>query len=362
MKIAGMVLFLGFALLTLTLVAVAEADQQPANASAPTVTLKVDPDQIDFLIGKELVTRFHKGEKVAKPYAWPVNGKGGVPLTRAWPMEKAQPGGSTDHVHQKSAWFCHGDVIPEGLTLKAKVKGVEGVDFWSEAPAHGRIVCTKVESPVLKPGEGRITTVNQWVTFDGTKILDEKRTITLYDMGPARLFVFDIDLQANDMPITFGDTKEGAFGVRVNDLIRAPEPKAKKATGKEDPSKQRTGRIENADGKVGEKACWGQLSAWCNYSGTIDGKKVGIAILDDPANKYPACWHSRAYGLMAANPFGRGKSGFPAMKGRTDLVKLAKGEHLRLRYGLLLHPSDAKEGKVADYFQRFIKLRDGKAT
>ncbi len=347
MKISGMVLFLGLTALALAVVSGVEAGSNAAEPAAASVVLKVDPDQIDFLIGKELVTRYHKGEKVAKPYCWPVNGTGGIPLTRSWPMEKAQPGGSTDHVHQKSAWFCYGDVIPEGLTLKAKVKGVEGVDFWSEAPGHGRIVCTKVEPPVLGPGEGGITTFNKWVTFDGTKIFDEKRTITLYDMGQARLFVFDIDLHAADMPITFGDTKEGAFGVRVNDVIRAAKG---------------NGKIENANGKVGEKECWGQLSAWCDYSGTINGKKVGIAILDDPANKYPACWHSRAYGLMAANPFGRGKSGFPAMKGRTDLVKLAKGEHLTLRYGLLLHPGDAKEGKVADYFQRFIKLRNRKAT
>jgi hypothetical protein len=40
------------------------------------------------------------------------------------------------------------------------------------------------------------------------------------------------------------------------------------------------------------------------------------------------------------------------------LVKLAKGEHLKLRYGLLLHSGDAKDGKVAEYFQRFSKLKE----
>ena len=115
--------------------------------------------------------------------------------------------------------------------------------------------------------------------------------------------------------------------------------------------------MNHADGKVGEKACWGRLSGWCDYSGTIDGKAAGIAVLDDPKNPYPACWHVRGYGLMAANPFGRGRSGFPAMKGRTDLVKLAKGEHLKLRFGVLIHPGDAKDGKVAAYFEQFVKLK-----
>ena len=155
--------------------------------------------------------------------------------------------------------------------------------------------------------------------------------IHLYDLGDARLFVFDIDLHASVAPITFGDTKEGSFGIRINDAIR--EEKGGK------------GKIENAEGKVGEKACWGQLSAWCDYSGPLDGKVVGLAILSDPTNPVPACWHSRGYGLMAANPFGRAKSGFPAMKGKTDLVKLAKGEHLKLRYGYPAAPRRREDGQ-----------------
>jgi hypothetical protein len=59
---------------------------------------------------------------------------------------------------------------------------------------------------------------------------------------------------------------------------------------------------------------------------------------------------------MAANPFGRAKSGFPDRKEKTELVKLGKGEHLKLRYGILLHAGDVKEGKVAEMFQQFTKL------
>ena len=45
------------------------------------------------------------------------------------------------------------------------------------------------------------------------------------------------------------------------------------------------------------------------------------------------------------------------MKGRTDLVKLGKGEHLKLRYGILLHNGDVKEGRVAERYQEFVKLK-----
>ena len=319
------------------------ASAQARSEDRPDVQIKVEEKSIDFTVGKDLVARYHFGPEVAKPYLWPVYGPGGRAVTRSWPMDPASAG-SKDHVHQKSAWFCHGDVIPQGLPLKQKVKGVEGVDFWAEGPGRGRIVCTHVGTPQTKGGHGQIETRNEWRTADGTKILDERRRIQLVDFGEARLLIFDIDLHANAAPITFGDTKEGSFGIRINDAIR---------------EQTRKGKIENADGKVGELSCWGRQSAWCDYSGVIDVKAVGLAILDHPANPCRACWHSRAYGSIAANPFGRGHSGFPAMKGRTDLVKLAKGEHLRLRYGLLIHPGDAKEGKVADYYEQFAKLNGG---
>ncbi len=45
------------------------------------------------------------------------------------------------------------------------------------------------------------------------------------------------------------------------------------------------------------------------------------------------------------------------MKGKSELAKLAKGEHLKLRYGLLIHFGDAKQGKVNEYFDRFVKLK-----
>src|SRR5262249_34145303 len=157
-----------------------------------------------------------------RPTFWPLLAPGGARLTRAWPMEAAKPGESQDHPHQKSAWFCHGDVIPEGIELKDKIRGVTGVDFWSIAKGHGRIVCTKFETQ----GNGLITH-NEWQTADGTKILDEDRRIFLYDLGKARLLALDIDLHASTCPITFGDTKEGAMGIRINDAIRVGKGKGK---------------------------------------------------------------------------------------------------------------------------------------
>jgi hypothetical protein len=259
-------------------------------------------------------------------------------------MNKTIPeGGSNDHVHQKSLWFCHGDVIADGIDLKQKIKGVDGVDFWSESPGHGKIVCTKIGKPRIADGHAVIETHNEWQTADGTKILDEERAIHVYTSGKGRLIVLRIDLYASVAPITFGDTKEGSLGVRINDVIRA--------------GKFGKGKIENALGKVGEQECWGNIADWCDYSGPIEGKTVGLAVLADPKNLHPTYWHVRDYGLMAANPFGRKKAGFHDGAAAKPLVSIAKGDHLELRYGVLLHDGDAADGQVAEEYQRFVKLR-----
>jgi hypothetical protein len=308
------------------------------NPADPSVRLSEDRGHAMFAIGDDAVARYHIGPRVAKPYVFPVLAPGGIPVTRGWPMVNGLPKETKDHVHQKSAWFCHGDVIPEGVTVSPSGdKNVKGVDFWSEGKGHGIIACVDASA------KGNVlTTKNEWRDSAGTKILDEMRTITLTKTLDGRLLVFDIALTASVCPLAFGDTKEGSFGVRVNDQMRLTA-KGEKST------------LVNADGKSGMAAVWGMHSDWCDYSGEVDGQLVGIAIFDDAKNPARAGWHSRDYGLMAANPFGRNASGFPAMKGKTDLVKLGKGETLKLRYGLFLHTGDAKTGKVAEAYQAFTK-------
>ncbi len=305
------------------------------NESKTKATITQQMGVIRFQSGTELVTEYHIAPEVAKPYFYPLLAKGGVPVTRDWPMKVGEDKESRDHVHQKSGWFCYGDIVPEGLKLTSKIRGVEGVDFWSEAKGHGKIVCKKVD----EPKGNRITTYNEWQTASGETILNEVRTIELKLVGENRLLILEIELIAKEYPILFADTKEGALGLRVHDQLTVDRGH---------------GILSNAKGDIGEKKVWGYLSNWCDYSGKVNGKEVGVTIFDDEKNPYRSVWHSRNYGLSAANPFGRKKSGFPAMKGRTDLVRLAKGEKLKLRYGILLHPGNAQTGKVAESYTRFM--------
>jgi hypothetical protein len=327
----------------------------PSVASAADVSAVVTKDAVEFKSGSTVVAKYATDPKWSKPFLYPVLAPDGTPVTRGWPIEVGLPGEvKKDHVHQKSVWFCHGDVIPEGLELKVKAANPrdKGVDFWSESkdkdgkPRHGHIKVVKVGEPKQADGGVSVETQNEWLTPDGTKIMDETRVITFRETAEGRLFTFDITLKATVCPIVFGDTKEGSFGIRTHDSLR---PEVKDGA-----------TVTTAEGKSlappqkDNLPIWGYPTPWIDYSGKVDGKSVGIAVFDHPNNP-PANWHVRAYGLNAANPFGRSGSGFPTQKGKTDLLKIEKGGEMKLKYAVYAHTGDAKTGKVAEAFEAFKK-------
>jgi hypothetical protein len=126
----------------------------PATARADDVSAVVGEDGIEFKAGSAAAARYSIDPKYSKPFLYPVLAPGNVPVTRAYPIEPGTPGGSNDHPHHKSVWFCHGDVVPEGMssTVKSNEKGAKGVDFWSETvkdgvERFGKIACKKIGEP-----------------------------------------------------------------------------------------------------------------------------------------------------------------------------------------------------------------------
>ena len=112
----------------------------------------------------------------------------------------------------------------------------------------------------------------------------------------------------------------------------------------------------NAEGATGERAIWGKRSQWVDYYGHVDDEDVGVAVLDHPDNlRAPTYWHARAYGLLAANPFGvrqftrdRRQDGAYTIPARASLV---------LRYRVLIHHGNPLQAGVADMYRRFAAGR-----
>lgn len=304
----------------------------PLYSQEAKVSFKEDKNAIEFHLNGKLATRYLFDESLSKPVFWPVLAPGETPVTRAWPIDKSNKTDSTDHIHQKSFWFCHGDVIPEKATLTSKIRGVDGVDFWSENKGHGVIRQTSKE--ISKKGNAIVlVTQNEWMG-DKLLVLKEKRTMTFKEAPQGWVMVVESELTPGEHPVIFGDTKEGALGLRVHDQINA--------------TKKGNGEIRQPGGKKGEKECWGMRAPWCDYSGEVDGKKVGVTVFASEKNPVPTCWHVRGYGLMAANPFGRKRAAFPGAKDNPNLVRLGTGETLRLSYAVHVYSGNRSEPEIEE--------------
>src|SRR5438105_9019948 len=113
-----------------------------------------------------------------KPIIWPIIGPTGKEMTRAWPMRKDDPSEKTDHVHQKSFWFDHGNV--------------NGIDFWAEtARAQGK----QVQTELVKAEGGKtgtLVTKNEWRGPDGTRLLSDTRTVHFRGDKDSRQIDFDV--------------------------------------------------------------------------------------------------------------------------------------------------------------------------
>jgi hypothetical protein len=257
-----------------------------------------------------------------KPFYFPLIGPTGEPFTRAYPMATVA-GEDRDHPHQRSCWLTHGKV--------------NGVDFWSESREAGTIKETEraviVEGPVL----ARLWTKNDWLAPDGRKVCTDERTVTFYRTTGPRMLDFDFVIRADSTAVTFGETKEGMFGLRVASSM--------------DVTKKTGGKITNAEGLTDDSA-WGQASPWVDYVGPVGGKTVGIAVLNHPASfRYPTNWHVRPYGLFAANPFG----GHDFHKPERGEYTIAAGESIRFGYRVILHEGVTVSAGLPAQFTAYSK-------
>jgi hypothetical protein len=275
-------------------------------------------------VGGKPFTTFYFGATAPKPYLHPLLTAEGLRLTRLYPMQDVK-GETQDHPHHRGLWVTHGDV--------------NGIDFWASEPEQrkgkqGLVVLKKIVEMKDGASSGTLRVLLEWQSPSGKPMVTEDRTMTFAGDAQRRTIDFDIALSVPAKAV-FGDTKEGYFAIRLRDEIT---------------EEKGSGRMVNAEGKSGMDQVWGKRSAWVDYAGTVEGKKVGIAIFDHPSNPhYPTWWHARAYGLFAANPFG--EKDFTGDKSKSGALTVEPGQSVRFRYRVLIHPGGTAEAGVAAAWQ-----------
>jgi hypothetical protein len=282
-------------------------------------------ERVSVFIGGKLFTHYYYGAAYPRPFMHPLIGPYGKTVTRDHPLPGGPEGEKKDHPHHRSIWTAWGEL--------------NGTDNWSELEGHARQVHRKFEQFTQGPVFGRIVARNDWVSKEGNKVCEEVREITFYNHPSAiRMVDYSVTFIATEGDLHFGDTKEGGIlSVRVATSMDVPV----------------SGRIHNSFGGINEGETWGKRAHWCDYTGKVAGKQVGIAVLDHPKNfRHPTYWHVRNYGLMTANPYG--VSYFTGDKAKNGSYTLPAGQQMVYRYRLLVHKGDAIEGQIAERYHDFI--------
>ncbi len=298
--------------------------ERTAENSGKISFKEVGNEKLEIYRSGELFTNYWCGGKDSKPYIYPLPFSGIKSVTRNFPMAKVA-GESTDHKHHRSVWTGWGSL--------------NGEDLWSEEEGHGFIIHKYFT--LFSEGfcSANFRVLNHWCGRSNDKLLEENRSVTFYSTGEETcLLDYEVALFASEKDVEFGDTKEGGMlCVRMATPLEG----------------DKGGMIINSEGAYGQAECWGKRASWCDYSGTIDGKKTGICLYDSPQNlKYPVYWHVRNYGLFGANPFG--VSEFKGNRQFNGAYTLKKGNELVFRYRMLIHKGGAEDAKPAVHFHNFV--------
>jgi len=307
-----------------------------ASLNPAEVRLKRAAHRIDITINGQPFTSYYFDPEVAKPFLMPLRTASGAVVTRGFPelndVSKGDPKASSFEPHQRPLYFGHGDL--------------DGLDFWQEPvfdrfyddhghQAYGHMVLKSVEEAASEGAAAKLRA--RFVLNDPNNrvIAEETQTFKFQGDGNIRIVDCEFVLFATNGPLNIGDTKEGTFGIRLAPELSAPLV-----------------RMLNSNGAQGEKAIWGKSADWVDYSGTIGGKPVGVAVFDSPLSfRHPTTWHARAYGLFAANPFGlREFTGDPNKDGSWTIPE---GKSLTFRYRVLIHEGEFGAAQIGAAYRQY---------
>lgn len=329
-------------------------DQTATEQPEVQVVSNEAEDRVDVLVGGDLFTSYLYPSTIQKPVLYPIRSSTGQTITRGFPLDPT-PGERVDHPHHVGLWFNYGDV--------------NGLDFWNNSDAipaerasrYGTIVHREIRGMESGAGQGALETTMDWVNSEGDALLREDTRFEFSADGDTRTIDRITTLTAVDEPVTLTDNKEGVLGLRVTRALEHPATRPEVFT---DASGQPTevavldnegvtGNYLTSEGVEGE-AVWGTRAKWNSLSGVVDGAPVTVVMFDHPENTgYPTYWHSRGYGLFAANPLA------PEAMSEGDaeplVITLQPGESLTFRHRIAVIAGQQSAEELEGRYQAFAQ-------
>ncbi len=280
-----------------------------AAAKPPLVTAKIETDRVRIVVdvdGKRF-TCYKYGSLQKYPYFWPVNGPtSGKSITTesSWPWP-----------HHRSLFFgCD---------------QVNGGNYWQDENARGQILS---QGPKIVVASGSSVVFEDqclWRQPGQEPVMRDRRKVTISVPSP-NLRVIDFEVTLDPLTdIRIGKTNHSLFSARVVPELSVDDG----------------GTLVNAQADLSEKGTFGVASPWCDYSGRREGVAEGLAIFQNPQNRwYPSKWFTRDYGFFSPTPMYWPEG---------QHTEIPKGQPLTLRYRVVAHDGDANEAGIAKLFEEY---------
>jgi hypothetical protein len=268
------------------------------RGTAATVRFEKEAVQLKIYAKDDLLARYvFDDPKIPRPYFCDVHVPGGAQVTRNHPPVPGKD--ATDHdTFHPGIWLAFGDL--------------GGADFWRN---KGRVEVCFIAGPQVEGSRGWFAVRNKYM--DGDREVCIEDCAYSVELLPQGWELRQESRFTGARAFAFGDQEEMGLGIRVATPLAV----------------KNGGQMRNSEGLENEKAIWGKTAAWCDYTGTIDGEKVGMLVMTDPSNFRSSWMHARDYGFLAANPFGQ--QAFT--NGAKSLINVSPGDALTLGYGIYIH-------------------------
>ena len=280
-----------------------------APSFAGTLTWDPGMHHLGLRLDGETVWRFNYGDDTAKPYFHPVAVPGAGTLT--WKSPE-------DHPWHHALWFSW--------------KFINGVNYWEESRDTGQsagITAWRGVTVTTKPDfSAKIVMVLEYHLPGEAPLLTEHRTVSISAPNPQRGYAMDWTCA-----FTAGDKE-----VLLDRTPLPHEPNGKSYGGYAGLSVRfaeefKDWRIADSEGQIKEPAERIRVPARAvDYSGTLNGKEAGIAIIDHPENlNAPSPWY------IIVSPNGPMRYFSPAVI-QQQPHKMAPHDSFTLRYRVIVHP------------------------
>ena len=293
-----------------------------AGENIKKIELKKTTAGLDICYGEKVIAEFsHTQTPQGRPFICNIHTLDGIKVTRNYPItDKDQD----DHPHHQGLFHTFSQL--------------NGIDFWHmKGMAKHRLYTV----PPKDGNPASFSAESVYLDRDGeTPLLKETMSYGFHITSEGLLITINAIIEAEAEKVIIGSKEEGGIAIRVASDLRV----------------QKGGKMIDNKGRKGGKAIWGKAARWVDNSGKKKGRWVGATLFASHSDLGVFHWHSRDYGLIAANPFG------PLNKAPDRILK--KGEKLSFNYGLMVHSheqaSEYSPKKAEGIYLKNLKSFSGK--